>query len=323
MIHCLENTPHPSYLEETLRCVDSMGQLEGHPLLPAPGRLSIEDLQRALDEDRVTLLLQPQFDLQSGGICGVETLARMRSESGELISPAHFLPLAESTGFIRPLGRRLFQLACQAAKTLADEGWSDLRVAINLSAIQLANAKEIGDLLELLRQSEVLPTQIEIELTESAPVECFACVHRQLQRFRALGATVALDDFGTGFNSLSYLLELDIDRLKIDRKFISAIDHNKRSKLTATLIELGRKLALDVIAEGVETEAEANWLRLNHCPSVQGFYFSRPLTLGTVLAKLRESAGSAWTLADHQTMVAPQLGPFPPSWPALENGSLH
>lgn len=247
-------------------------------------KLRLPDLERALAEDRFSILLQPQVDLEGGAIVAVEALARLQGEHGELISPAEFVPLAERTGFIRPLGRRLFALSCEAAGRLAAAGHGDCRVAINLSAVQVADPAEMGALLEILAASGVDPRRIEVELTESAAVRSFTVVHRQLQRFRALGATVAIDDFGTGFASLSYLLELEVDRLKIDRLFIAALGRGHRSGLAETVIHLGRKLSLDVIAEGVETEEEASWLRRHHCPSAQGFLFSRPVTLERLLA---------------------------------------
>lgn len=249
------------------------------------GGLRLADLERALAEDRVTVVLQPQIDLATGEILGVETLARLIGEDGAMIAPAAFVPLAERTGFIRPLGRRLFALSCEVARELAETGHADWRVAINLSALQLADPAEVSALLDILALSRVDPLRIEVELTESAAIRDFAVVHRQLQRFRALGITVAIDDFGTGFSSLSYLLELEVDRLKIDRLFVAAIDRGDRSGLADSLIQLGRNLSLDVIAEGVETAEEASWLRRHHCPSAQGYLFGRPLPLAELLGR--------------------------------------
>lgn len=268
-------------------------------------RLRLADLERALAQDRVAIVLQPQVDLVTGGIVGVETLARLVDPSGALVSPAEFVPLAERTFFIRPLGRRLFALSCAAANRLAEAGHEDWRVAINLSAVQIADPAEVSALLAILAESGVDPRRIEVELTESAAIRSFAKVHGQLQRFRALGATVAIDDFGTGFCSLTYLLELEVDRLKIDRLFIAALGRGSRSGLAETVIELGRKLSLEVIAEGVETEAEANWLRGHLCPSAQGYYFSRPLALEQLIG-----GGLPHSLMPHFT-GAPPVGPFP------------
>lgn len=260
---------------------------EARPALSFPvAGMSLIELEKALAERRVTLLLQPQIDLATGSTSGVETLARIVGPGGELIGPAEFVPLAERSGLIRPLGRELFRLACEAARELAAAGHPDLRVAINLSVVQISDPEEVGILLAILAASGATPSQLEIELTESAAIQNFAVVHDQLQRFRALGLSVAIDDFGTGFCSLTYLLELDVDRLKIDRLFIQAIDRGDRSNLADTVITLGKKLSLDVVAEGVETESEARWLRRHHCPAAQGFLFSRPVPLAELLASL-------------------------------------
>lgn len=270
------------------------------PQAPREEGLTAAELEKALAENRVTIVVQPQVDLASGALLGVETLARLKATDGRLIPPALFIPLAERTGLMRPLGRRLFALACDAARTLAATGHRQLRVAVNLSARQLADPAEIDHLLALLQASGADPHQLEVELTESAAVRSFSVVHRQLQRFRELGVSVAIDDFGTGFASLAYLLELEVDRLKIDRLFIAALDQGGRSTLADTMIELGKKLSLDVIAEGVETEAQASWLRQHHCPSAQGFLFARPVPLETLLENL----------ADPEPPPAPFPAPF-------------
>jgi EAL domain-containing protein (putative c-di-GMP-specific phosphodiesterase class I) len=256
------------------------------PRAGAPAGLSAAELEKALAEDRVTIVVQPQVDLATGSLVGVETLARIAGEDGRLIPPGEFIPLAEKTGLMRPLGRRLFALACAAARRLEKFGRGDLRVAINLSAKQLGDPAEVGLLLGLLAESGARPAQLEVELTESCAIQSFPLVHQQLQRFRRLGVSVAIDDFGTGFSSLAYLLELEVDRLKIDRMFIAALDQGSRSSLADSMIELGRKLSLDVIAEGVETEAQASWLRQHQCPSAQGFLFARPIPLDLLLARL-------------------------------------
>lgn len=248
--------------------------------------LGIADLVKALDEDRVSIVLQPQVELATGETIGFETLARVVGEDGELISPARFLPLAERTGLIRPLGRRLFALSCAAAASLETVGRSDLRVAINVSPIQAGDELEVGVLLDILRGSGVDPRRIEIELTESARIADFRRVGQQLQRFRALGVSVAIDDFGTGYCSLAWLLELPVDRIKIDRRFVQALGQGK-TKLASAVIDLGQRLELDVVAEGVETEAEARWLRNHQCPSAQGFLYARPMPLDGILARLR------------------------------------
>jgi EAL domain-containing protein (putative c-di-GMP-specific phosphodiesterase class I) len=264
------------------------------PRAGASAGLSAAGLEKALAEDRVKIVVQPQVDLATGSLVGVETLARIEGEDGRLIPPGEFIPLAEKTGLMRPLGRRLFALGCAAARRLEKAGRGDLRVAINLSAKQLADPAEVGVLLGILAESAARPGQLEVELTESCAIQSFPLVHQQLQRFRQLGVSVAIDDFGTGFSSLAYLLELEVDRLKIDRMFIAALDQGGRSSLADSMIELGRKLSLDVIAEGVETEAQASWLRQHHCPSAQGFLFARPIPLDLLLAKLpAESASTA------------------------------
>lgn len=260
------------------------------PRAGMPAGLSAAGLEKALAEHRVTIFVQPQVDLATGALVGVEALARIWGEDGRLIPPAEFIPPAERTGLMRPLGRRLFMLACEAARRLEAAGHGDLRVAINLSAKQLADPAEVGVLLGILAESGVRPGQLEVELTETCAITSFEVVHHQLQRFRQLGISVAIDDFGTGFSSLAYLLQLEVDRLKIDRLFIAALDQGGRSSLADTMIELGRKMSLDVVAEGVETEAQASWLRQHRCPSAQGFLFARPIPLDRLLAQLNSQS---------------------------------
>lgn len=254
--------------------------------LQAHKGLGLAALEKAIADDRVSIVVQPQFDLVTGALLGVETLARLTDENGVEVLPAEFIPLAERTGLYRPLGRRLFHIACKAACQLAAIGRADVRVAINLSARQLSDPAEIDVLLGILASSGASPCQLEVELTESAAIKSFAVVHSQLQRFRALGATVAIDDFGTGFASLEYLLELDVDRLKIDRLFIAALGNGLRGALTDAMIKLCHTLSLDVIAEGVETEFQAAWLRQHDCRSAQGFLLAKPLSFESFMAGL-------------------------------------
>lgn len=293
-----------------------------NPRTAEPTGLSREAIAKALAEDRVRILVQPQVDLTSNEIRGIETLVRIETEDGRMIGPGQFIDVAEKSGQIRPLGRRIFELACNAACRLAAMGRNDLRVAINLSVVQLADPQEVDCLLEILRLSGAAPQQLEIELTESAAIRSFALVHAQLQRFRALGISIAIDDFGTGFCSLSYLLELDVDRIKIDRLFIAAIDRGRYANLADTVIHLGKSLALDVIAEGVETEAEARWLRRHHCPTAQGFLFYEPLPLDALFSVLEPGESPEAPSAGYaETVPAPPLAaprrPAPTPLPAM------
>jgi EAL domain-containing protein (putative c-di-GMP-specific phosphodiesterase class I) len=236
------------------------------------------ELRRAIQEGRIEIALQPQVELSTGRTVGAEALVRLRDEDGNLLPPSEFLPLAEATGLILPLGQRVVELACDAAVSLRGPDGQPLRIAFNLSALQFEDRHHLDALHALLQYATLLGGRLEVEITESAAIRDFDQAREQLLRFKALGVTVALDDFATGFSTFSALLRLPVDRLKIDRSFIREILSGD-GMLTDLVLSMCRRLQLPTIAEGVESALQAEWLRRRGCNIAQGFSFARPMSM--------------------------------------------
>lgn len=246
-------------------------------------------LRDAVEAGRISIELQPQLDLASGAVIGVESLARWRQADGRLVPPLQFIPLAETTGYILPLGDLLLRLSLQAAKRLADAGYAGIRVAVNVSAAQLLQPDFVERFDAHLRAAGVRAQQVEVEITESVAMRNFDSVCGQLSALREKGVSVAIDDFGTGFSSLSYLRLLPADRLKIDRSFIMEIGSVADHQLIAeAVIQIAARVGMQVIAEGVETQEQADWIREHGCQEAQGYLFGKPMPCDQLLAWLAE-----------------------------------
>jgi diguanylate cyclase (GGDEF)-like protein/PAS domain S-box-containing protein len=252
-------------------------------------RLRIEgDLRNALEREEFELHYQPQVDLQNGEIVGVEALIRWRHSELGMVPPARFIGLAEETGLIVPIGAWVMRRACMQAKAWQVDGIGHLRMSVNLSARQFVHNDLVQSIAQALNETQLDPQYLEIELTESlvmADVERAIGVLREL---KALGVQLSIDDFGTGYSSLSYLKRFPIDVLKIDRSFVNDITTNPDdAAIVATIISLAHSLRLQVIAEGVETEAQLAYLRQHDCDQMQGYFFSPPVT-GETFAAMRQ-----------------------------------
>ncbi|MBU1284380.1 MAG: EAL domain-containing protein [Gammaproteobacteria bacterium] len=246
-------------------------------------------LRDAVEAGRISIELQPQLDLNSGAVIGVEALARWRQADGQSVPPLQFIPLAETTGYILPLGDLLLRLSLQAAKRLADAGYGGIRVAVNVSAAQLLQPDFVERFDAHLRAAEVRAQQVEVEITESVAMRNFDSVCTQLSALRERGVSVAIDDFGTGFSSLSYLRLLPADRLKIDRSFIMEIGAVADHQLIAeAVIQIAARVGMQVIAEGVETPLQADWVRQHGCHEAQGYLFGKPMPCDQLLNWLAE-----------------------------------
>ncbi|HNN57880.1 MAG TPA: EAL domain-containing protein [Leptospiraceae bacterium] len=241
----------------------------------AKARLSLETkLRRALERNEILLHYQPQVDIRTGKIVGVEALARW-PDGDQMIPPDQFVPVAEESGLILPLGQSLFRKACMQARQWNDAGIS-LMVAVNLSARQCANARLAHEIAEVIRETGVNPEQLELEITETALMSQGQDALNLLEQMRKIGVRMALDDFGTGYSSLAYLRHFPVDTLKIDRSFISEIPtHNSGAEITSAIIRLGHSLNFTVLAEGVETEAQLAFLAKQECDLYQGYYRGR------------------------------------------------
>jgi EAL domain-containing protein (putative c-di-GMP-specific phosphodiesterase class I) len=238
----------------------------------------LQALRHAIERQRLFMVYQPQLDLRSGKVCGIEALLRWRTEDGQLIPPDRFIPIAEHSGMIVKIGDWVMRMACFQQAELARHGFGQLRVGINVSVIQLRHPKFLSSLSMALSDSGADPGFVELEITESVAMEEADFISRMLDQIKALGVRIALDDFGTGFSSLSYLQRLNIDRLKIDRAFINDIcSHDRARRIPELVIQLGQKLGFSVIAEGVEVQEQVDALKSMGCDEAQGYFYARPM----------------------------------------------
>jgi len=246
----------------------------------AEERLKVESaLRQGLERGELVLHYQPQVCPREHRIVGFEALLRWLKPDGELVPPMQFIPLAEDTGLIVPIGHWVLRSACQALAAWRDSGLPEsLSIAVNLSARQLKDELLVEKVGEILQATGIPPGRLELEITESVAMEHPAATVQVLHELKALGVRLSIDDFGTGYSSLAYLKLLPIDRLKLDRAFVMDIevDPNDAAICTAT-IGLAHNLGLQVVAEGVENAAQASYLAALDCDYMQGYYFSRPI----------------------------------------------
>lgn len=242
-------------------------------------RLMIEtELRQALEQDQFFLVYQPKITLEDGSVAGVEALIRWHHPKLGFIAPIKFIPIAEETGLIVPIGEWVLRTACQQVKLWQSEGLPPVRVAVNLSSVQF-NQENLCEMIDqILKETDLDPEWLEIELTESTVMQDAAKAVRILNEIKEMGITLSVDDFGTGYSSLSYLKRLPIQQIKVDRSFVMDLPHNHDDViLTQTIINLGKNLRLNVVAEGVETIEQLHMLREFGCHQVQGYFFSRPM----------------------------------------------
>ncbi|MDT8330703.1 EAL domain-containing protein [Roseomonas gilardii] len=262
---------------------------------PAQRRQSEKDLadevrlREALDHTRVEAFFQPLIHLLDGTLAGFEALARMRAEDGTAVSPAEFIPVAERTGLIAALGAQILEQALARLAEWRRQGLVDGRatMSVNLAAAQIADPHLPRDLATALRRHGLPASCLKVEVTETVLVEDLDMALESLNAVRALGVRVALDDFGTGYSSLSYLRRLPVDILKIDRSFVTDINAlSDKCAITGTICALGRTLGLELVAEGIETEAEEEALRAMGVQYAQGYLYSRPMSGGDIPAMI-------------------------------------
>jgi diguanylate cyclase (GGDEF)-like protein len=242
-------------------------------------RLMLETgLRRALDRGEFVLHYQPRLDLHRDSVSGVEALLRWQHPDLGLLQPNHFVPLAEETGLIVPIGRWVLEHACAQNMRWQRQGLPPLRVAVNLSPRQFVDPNLLNDIRNALGQSGMPPSLLELEITESVVMQDLARTVRLLNEIKDLGITLSIDDFGTGYSSMAMVRELPIDALKIDRSFVRDIGRDAEGKaIINAIIALGRALDLTVIAEGVETKEQEAFLRAQQCDEEQGYLISKPL----------------------------------------------
>jgi len=236
-------------------------------------------LRHALERDELYLVYQPQISFLTGELVGVEALIRWEHPSLGMIAPDRFIPLAEETGLIVPIGTWVLQEACAQAAQWINQGLKPMRVAVNLSAKQFRNPGLVATIRTLLEQSRLPAHLLELELTEGMLIENITSTLETLKALKAMGVTLAIDDFGTGYSSLSYLKHFPLDRLKIDKSFVleMAEKSGDSAAIVQAIIALAHSLKLTVIAEGVERQDQVEFLKQHCCDEMQGFFFSRPL----------------------------------------------
>ncbi|MES2259688.1 MAG: EAL domain-containing protein [Pseudomonadota bacterium] len=262
------------------------GEMNAHALR----FMSLEThLRHAIARGELQLHYQPQVSLADGSICGMEALLRWNSPELGPVSPADFIPLAEDTGLILEIGTWVIGQACQQNKAWQAQGLMPLRVAVNVSARQLGAGNLPATVRAALAASELAPQCLEIELTESVMMHDSEATHAQLAELAAMGVSISLDDFGTGYSSLGYLSRFTLDKLKIDQAFVRNITSEPRSAAIAqATVALAHGLNLVVVAEGVETPGQLNYLRGIGCDKIQGYLFSRALPPDEFAVLLRE-----------------------------------
>jgi|GEM_PF-1112525 len=242
-------------------------------------RLALETaLRKAIDDESIELFYQPKVDLNTGRVDGVEALARWTHKELGFISPAEFIPLAEETGLIIPLGHQLLRQAIQQTKEWVKCGVMRGRTSINLSAHQFWNRNLAAEASEILSQEGLEAKYIELEITESACMQDIEETKSQIDILKGLGFSLALDDFGTGYSSLAQLKSLPFDTLKVDKSFVDNIETNDQdAKVVKAIIDIAKTMDMEVVIEGVESKSQCEYLWINRAYIVQGFYFSRPV----------------------------------------------
>ncbi|ARU61460.1 hypothetical protein CBW65_10915 [Tumebacillus avium] len=235
------------------------------------------DLRKALEREEFVLWYQPQINLATMQIEGVEALVRWQHPELGLVPPFKFIPLAEETGLIVPLGEWVLRTACQTNKRWQELGMPKLRMGVNLSMRQFRREDLFDTVANVLQETGLDPADLELEITESMTMDLEQSL-QTLQKLKSLGVQIGIDDFGTGYSSLSYLKKFPIDRLKIDRSFVSDIETDENdSAIVTTILLMAHNLRLKVTAEGVETEAQKEYLKVHGCDDAQGYLFSRPV----------------------------------------------
>ncbi|MFA6902218.1 MAG: bifunctional diguanylate cyclase/phosphodiesterase [Gallionellaceae bacterium] len=235
-------------------------------------------LRRALERNELVLLYQPQIDISSKNIIGAEALIRWNRDGKGFVSPLDFIPLAEETGLIIPIGEWVLRTACHQAQTIHQQGYADFIIAVNISARQFQHPGFIKLVADVLKETGLPPTRLELEITESLAMHDAEKSIATMNELRALGIQLSIDDFGTGYSSLSYLKRFPINKLKVDQSFVRNMTSNANdASIARTVILLGQSLNLTVIAEGVETEEQLALLQQYNCDEVQGYLFSRPI----------------------------------------------
>jgi diguanylate cyclase (GGDEF)-like protein len=259
-------------------------------------RIELEtELRRAVPAGELVLHYQPKLDLVTGAFAGAEALVRWDHPRRGLLAPSHFIPLAEDSALIVALGERVLLQACLQARIWREAGLGDKTVAVNLAARQLRDARIVDTVRQALQTTGLMPSSLELEITESSIMHDIDHATTLLHELKALGVAISIDDFGTGYSSLSVLRNFPADKLKIDRSFIHEIETvPSAAAVVLAVISFARALGMRVIAEGVETAGQADFLQRHGCDEIQGYLVARPLPAEQLLERFRQPAAMPW-----------------------------
>jgi EAL domain-containing protein (putative c-di-GMP-specific phosphodiesterase class I) len=273
-------------------------------------RLAMESsLRRALERDEFQLHYQPKVDARSGEIVGIEALLRWEHPGLGMVPPMKFLPIAEETGLIVSIGKWVLKTACTQNVAWQQTGLPHLKMAVNLSRRQFSDEDLLSDITSILEETGMSPGLLELEITESTFMHDIDKAIGTLKAFRDMGVGLAIDNFGTGFSSLSNLRQFPVDTIKIDGSFLRDLSTDEEDRgIARAIIAMGRTLSLTVIAQGVETKEQVNFLRERACDEFQGFYFSKAVTAD----KFAELLEAQKTMAlEQQALDAPNTNSKP------------
>ncbi len=247
-------------------------------------------LRKAINNNEFLLYYQPKLNLADGVITGVEALIRWDNPELGMVSPASFIPLAEETGLIMQIGEWALREACRANKSWQDQGYNPISVAVNISPKQFRHQDITQLIASVLEETGLEPRYLEMEITETAVMDNVETAASKLNDIQKMGVDISVDDFGTGYTSISYLKQFPIAVLKIDQSFIRGIPHNQNDiAITSAVIALAHSLSMKVVAEGVETAEQLQFLADNNCDVVQGYYLSRPLPEAKIILQLTKA----------------------------------
>jgi EAL domain-containing protein (putative c-di-GMP-specific phosphodiesterase class I) len=258
-------------------------------------RFALEgSLRRALARDESALHYQPKVNIASGEVIGAEALLRWPARNKELASPSQFIPIAEESGLIIPIGEWVLRRACQQNRDWQAAGYDPISIAVNVSAVQFKEKNFLEMVCRILDETGLDPQYLELELTESVTMQEIESTVSLLESLKQMGVTLAIDDFGTGYSSLSYLKRFPIDTLKVDRSFVQDITTDPDgAAITCAIISMAKSLKKKVVAEGVETFEQFEFLRKQGCDEIQGYYFSSPLSAEDFERKILQRSAPA------------------------------
>lgn len=241
------------------------------------------DLEKAIEQNQLTVYYQPQVRLNNGGIAGVEALVRWMHPVKGIILPQYFIPFAEENGLISSIGEYVLRIACTQNKCWQDKGYKAFNVSVNFNAMQFQQPDFVDIVTEILDDTGMNGTWLSLEITESIAASDINMVIDTIKKLKKMGITVSLDDFGAGYSSLNYLKNLPIDEIKLDKTFMPDIAKESRDKeIIKSVISLAHKLGITVTAEGVETIEQLNFLKKYNCDNVQGYLISKPVSQGAL-----------------------------------------